>query len=130
MDPGAEWDPMWPKGPKPQTLKLPATFEAVVPLLVWSAPSFDAETMPGRLVQKGTKFSVDEVVQCGKFKGKDILFLKPKRAFFKKGWPLDDEDYGQGGWLCDTCFDQGPLYLRKMVKRFRPGIGPPGVFKR
>mmetsp|Transcript_67815 Transcript_67815/g.122185 ORF Transcript_67815/g.122185 Transcript_67815/m.122185 type:complete len:299 (+) Transcript_67815:57-953(+) len=118
-DPDAPWDPMWVKGKPPQKLKLPATFEAVTPLRLHMAPSPDADLVPGRVIQKGTRFSVEEAVQWGRFRGQDVIFMKPTRAYFKKEKPLDDEDWGQGGWICDLGTVKGPWFLRKVVKRMR-----------
>eukprot|EP00933_Yihiella_yeosuensis_P031802 TRINITY_DN25421_c0_g1_i2.p1 TRINITY_DN25421_c0_g1~~TRINITY_DN25421_c0_g1_i2.p1 ORF type:complete len:251 (-),score=19.42 TRINITY_DN25421_c0_g1_i2:149-850(-) len=123
-----EGDDQWPDwnptehrfgGRKPNFLTLPATFEAVVPLRIHSAPSLDADLIPGRIVQRGTVFSVEEAIQLPDFKGQDCYFLKPMRAFYKKGIPdRRPEDYGDGGWICNLETNKDhPMYLKFRISK-------------
>ncbi|CAL1138149.1 unnamed protein product [Cladocopium goreaui] len=120
-DENQEWHPLLRKGRPPSPLKLPASFEALTSLSIYTAPRLDADLIPGRVVQKGTHFSVEEVVFQGKLRGQDVIFLKPKRVYYKasRNMPDDGEDYGQGGWLCDLGTEKGPWFCRKLVKRLR-----------
>ncbi|CAJ1337601.1 unnamed protein product [Effrenium voratum] len=120
-DESIEWHPLLLKGRTPPRIKLPASFEALTSLQIYTAPRLDANLVPHRVVQKGTHFSVEEVVYQGRIRGQDVIFLKPKRVYYKasRNLPDDGEDYGQGGWLCDLGTDRGPWFCRKKVKRIR-----------
>uniref|UniRef100_A0A7S4R5A1 Uncharacterized protein n=1 Tax=Alexandrium monilatum TaxID=311494 RepID=A0A7S4R5A1_9DINO len=119
-DPNAEWDPTFPFGRPPNPLKLPCTFRLIAPVRLYKEPFVEAELLPDRVIQKNTHFSVEEIEFGPRIRGVDVIFLRPKRAYYKKHKPDDGEDYGQGGWICDTCLAKGPRYLTKIVKRFRP----------
>eukprot|EP00434_Breviolum_minutum_P023765 symbB.v1.2.020964.t1/scaffold1791.1/size101237/4 len=95
-DENQEWHPLLRKGRPPSPLKLPASFEALTSLAIYSAPRLDADLIPGRVVQKGTHFSVEEVVYEGKMRGQDVIFLKPKRVYYKasRNMPDDGEEDG------------------------------------
>ncbi|CAK9019633.1 unnamed protein product [Durusdinium trenchii] len=112
-DPNVQWHPMMKKGRPPGPLKLPASFEALTSLSVYTAPRLDADLIPGRVVQKGTHFSVEEVVYQGKVRGQDVYYKASRNM------PDDGEDYGQGGWLCDLGTQKGPWFSRKLVRRIR-----------
>merc|ERR1740122_891217 len=117
-DPNEEWDPNWCVGRPPDFIKLPCTFTAHTALRVLSEPSLDAEPLP-RVVQKGTTFSVEEIVKGPRIRGVDIIFMRPKRAYFRAHKKPDGKDCGEGGWICDTGVDKGPWHLKKLVKCWR-----------
>eukprot|EP00439_Symbiodinium_sp_Y106_P068956 s1975_g11.t2 len=107
-DPSIPWHPLMRKGRPHGPIRLPASFEALRSLRVFKAPRLNADLFPERVVQKGTHFSVEEVVYDGQVRGQPIFFLKPKRVFYKanRNLPDDGEDYGEGGWLCGVGTDK------------------------
>ncbi|CAE7573645.1 unnamed protein product [Symbiodinium natans] len=120
-DPNIPWHPLMKKGRPHGPIKLPASFEALRSLRIFEEPRLDAELLPERVVQKGTHFSVEEVVYDGQIRGQAIFFLKPKRVFYKesRNLPDDGEDYGEGGWLCGIGTEKGAWFCRKLVRRLR-----------
>eukprot|EP00929_Paragymnodinium_shiwhaense_P073894 TRINITY_DN37770_c0_g1_i1.p1 TRINITY_DN37770_c0_g1~~TRINITY_DN37770_c0_g1_i1.p1 ORF type:complete len:217 (+),score=23.15 TRINITY_DN37770_c0_g1_i1:84-734(+) len=120
MNPDVEWSPTDPVGPPPQYRKLPCTFEARTYLFVHKEPRLDSPLIPKRIVREGATFSVDRIVMAGRVRGVDVVFMKPKPAFFKKDhFPDDDEYVGEDGWIADTGILRGPWYLKRVVQRYR-----------
>jgi len=119
LDPNAEWDPVFPQGMPPNPVKLPCTFQALTPLLVFDSPRENANLVMDNMIQQGTYFSVEELVPLGKLYGVDVTFMKTKEAFWN-GLNKDGADTGGGGWVLDVGIRQdSPWYLKRVVKRFR-----------
>jgi hypothetical protein len=116
-----EYDPMTSQSPK-HLPGLPATYQAMRPLILLERPGFGAPSLDKRVIQIGTVFAADKMIFAGRVKGKDIHFIKCKRPHTLELRPEWDEgqDCGEGGWICSTDILPGsPNFMSDKIKKIK-----------
>mmetsp|Transcript_13247 Transcript_13247/g.33220 ORF Transcript_13247/g.33220 Transcript_13247/m.33220 type:complete len:206 (-) Transcript_13247:59-676(-) len=106
-------------------VSVPATFEVLVPLRPFYLPKAGSKVMKDRVIQKGTKFSAEEIIHIEEgFQGAPLFFVRPKIEHQREqqGYTSDEieQDFGEGGWISSINLEKGsPSFKRKTLGRVR-----------
>jgi len=108
-------------------VSVPATFEVLVPLRPFCKPKAGSKVMKDRVIQKGTRFSAEEIIHIDNgFQGSPLFFVRPKieHQMEQQGITSDEieQDFGEGGWISSIHLEKGnPCFKRPVLARVKYG---------